>query len=82
MCGFVRSSPSYVYLPLPTFVRRLTFLDIDVGGLSNGFSLGRLSSKYYSDTPRHLILHERQSIVAGKYAVSKVALYVRTRVLI
>ena len=42
--------------------------------------MGGLRSKYYSDTPRRLVLRELQSIVVGKYAVSEVALYVRTLV--
>jgi hypothetical protein len=46
MCGFAWPSPSYVYLTLPAFVRRLTFFNVDVDGLSNGVSMGGFRSKY------------------------------------
>ena len=51
-----------------------------IDGFCNRVSMGGLRSEYYSDTPRRHILHELQSILVEKFAVSKVALYVRTLV--
>ena len=45
--------------------------------------MGEHISKYYSGTPRRLIIHEIQSIMGGKFGVTKTAkkgLYVRTLV--
>ena len=77
MCGFARPSLWYVYLTLLAFVWRLTLINIDVDGFSNRVSMGGLRGEYYTDIRRLLILQELQSILAGKYAVSNVALYVR-----
>ena len=79
MCGFAWLSLSYVHMTLPAFVRCLMLLT-DVDGFCNRVGMGGLRSEYYSDTPRRHILQELQSILVGKFAVSKIALYVRTLV--
>ena len=71
------------YLTLSAFVRRLTFLNIDVDSFDSGGILGGLSSKYDSDTPRRLTLHKLQALMGGKFAIpsgARFCLYVRTLV--
>ena len=74
---------AFVCVPdLLAFVRRLTFLNIDIVGFSSGWNMGGLSSEYYSNRPRRLILHELKSLIGGKFAVPEIArisLYVRPR---